>query len=120
MMIQTDTCHVEPFEKPFDQNALESADAVYLAVSGMGCPRCAMRVNNSLLNLDGVLLSEVVLENGIAAVAYDPARVTPADLVQAVSNAGNDGRHHYAARVFVQVSAREAIRQPSEIPATYE
>ncbi len=120
MMGQTDTCHVEPVQKPVDPDTLKSADVVYLTITGMGCPRCAMRVNNSLLNLDGVLLSEMVLENGIAVVAYDPARVTPADLVQAVSNAGNDGRHHYAARVFVQVSAREAIRQPSEIPATYD
>ena len=109
-MIQTDHCHVEPFEKPLDQNALEVADVVYLAVSGMGCPRCAMRVKNSLLRLNGVLLSEVSLENGIAAVAYDPARVTPSDLAQAVSDAGNDGRHQYEARVFAQVSAREAIR----------
>lgn len=109
-MNQTDNCHIEPFEKPFDQNALESANVVFLAVSGMGCPRCAMRVNNSLLRLDGVLLSEVILENGAAAVAYDPAHVTPADLVQAVSDAGNDGRHHYAARVIGQVSAREAVR----------
>lgn len=119
-MNQTDDCHVEPVQKPLDPCALESADVVYLAVSGMGCPRCATRVNNSLLNLDGVLLSEVILENGLAAVAYDPGRVTPADLVRAVSNAGNDGRHHYAARVFLQVSAREAVRQPSEIPTTYE
>jgi copper chaperone CopZ len=119
-MHQTDHCHVEPVQKPLDPHALESADVAYLAVSGMGCPRCAMRVNNSLLNLDGVLLSEVILENGLAAVAYDRGRVTPADLVQAVSEAGNDGHHHYAARVFLQVSAREAIRQPSETASTYE
>jgi copper chaperone CopZ len=109
-MDQTDSCHVEPFEKPLDPNALQNADVVYLAVSGMGCPRCATRVNNRLLKVDSVLLSEVVLENGIAEVAYDPTQVTPADLVRAVSDAGNDGRHHYAAHVFAQVSAREAIR----------
>jgi copper chaperone CopZ len=119
-MHQTDHCHIEPVQKPLDSRALERADVVYLAVSGMGCPRCAMRVNNSLLKLEGVLLSEVILENGIAAVAYDPGRVTPTDLVRAVSDAGNDGRHHYAARVFLQVSAREAVRQPSAIPTTYE
>lgn len=103
-------CHVEAFEKPLERGALAHAETAYLAVSGMGCPRCATRVNNSLLRLDGVLLSEIVLEECLAAVAYDPERVTPADLVQAVADAGNDGRHRYAARLLVQMPAREALR----------
>lgn len=103
-------CHVDPIEKPVDHAALEHAEAVYLAVQGMGCPRCAMRVQNGLLRLDGVLLAEVVLERNAAAVAYDFAQVEPADLVQAVTDAGNDGRHHYAAQVVAQMPAHEALR----------
>lgn len=108
--METHHCHLEPFEKPLDQKAVEVADVVYLAVSGMGCPRCAMRVNNSLLRLNGVLLSEVIVENGTAAIAYDPAHVTPSDLIRAVLDAGADGHHHYTARILAQVSAREVIR----------
>ena len=48
-----------------------------LAVWGMGCPRCAMRVHNGLLGVDGILLVEVILERGMAGVAYDPAQVDP-------------------------------------------
>lgn len=98
--METNHCHIEPFEKPFDQAALEAADVIYLVVSGMGCPRCATRVSNSLLRLNGVLACEVILEHGIATVAYDAVHVTPSDLVQAVSDAGNDGHHHYAARIL--------------------
>jgi copper chaperone CopZ len=103
-------CHVDVLQKPLDRAALAHAQVAYLTVSGMGCPRCATRVNNSLLTLDGVLLSEIVLAECLAAVAYDPERVTPADLVQAVADAGNDGHHRYAARFLVQVPPREALR----------
>lgn len=41
-------CHVDPMVKPVNQAALENAEAVYLAVQGMGCPRCAMRVQKRL------------------------------------------------------------------------
>lgn len=103
-------CHVEALQKPLDRDALAQAQAVYLAVSGMGCPRCATRVNNSLLRLDGVLVSEVVLEDCLAAVAYDPAVVTPSDLIEAVADAGNDDRHRYTARILAQMPASEVLR----------
>lgn len=103
-------CHVDPIVKPVDQTALKDAEAAHLAVQGMGCQRCALRVQNGLLRLEGVLIAEVVLANNTAAVAYDPVRVQPADLVQAVADAGNDGRHHYTAHVYAQMPASEALR----------
>lgn len=106
---QHENCHVEPVEKTLDRQALAEAELAYLAVRGMGCPRCAMRVRNGLLSLDGVLLAEVILENGMAAVAFDPDRVRSADLVQAVAGAGNDGRHHYLAQVVQQGPAKQEL-----------
>ena len=101
-MSEIENCQVEPLEKTLDQDALANAKAAYLAVYGMGCPRCAMRVRNGLLGLDGVLMAEVHLEKGIAAAAFDPNMVTPSDLVAAVVGAGNDGRHHYQAEFIKQ------------------
>jgi copper chaperone CopZ len=109
-MTENDNCHVEPIEKAIDQTALQMAQAAFLSVSGMGCPRCATRVRNGLLTLDGVLVAEVRLENGIAAAAYDPKRVTPDILAQAVASAGNDGKHHYRAEVLKILPADEALR----------
>ncbi len=90
-------CEVEPFEKPVKEEALSQAATAYLAVQGMGCPRCALRVRNGLLKLDGVFLAEVALERGTALVTYDPQRLGSAELLQAVSAAGDDGRHFYRA-----------------------
>ncbi len=102
-------CHVEPLEKPVDHEALSGAMAAQLAVWGMGCPRCAMRVRNSLLALDGVLIAEVHLNLCVAAVVYDPLRVTCDDLLRAVSAAGNDGRHHYEAELIRRLHAIHAL-----------
>jgi copper chaperone CopZ len=102
-------CQVYPVEKSFDPHALENAMAAYLVVQGMGCPRCAIRVRNGLLSLDGVLLAEVQLEQGIAAAAFDPQRVTLDDLITAVASAGNDGRHHYQAELIREAPAMDVV-----------
>ncbi len=108
-MSEHENCHVDPVEKPLDSAALELAQAAFLGVSGMGCPTCAMRVRNGLLDLDGVLIADVHLENGVAAVAYDPAEVTLDGLVTAVFQSGNDGRHHYQAQIIQTLPANEAF-----------
>lgn len=101
-------CHVDPLEKPPDHAAISEAMAAYLAVWGMGCPNCAMRVRNSLLNLDGVLLVDIFLEQAMAVVSYDPKRVNSDELVRAVAGASNDGRHHYRAEVMTVMTVAEA------------
>jgi len=107
--MEHENCHVEAVEKPLEEAALATAMAAYLSVSGMGCPRCATRVRNGLLTLEGVLVADVFLERGVAAAAYDPQRVAPDDLVNAVADSGNDGRHHYRAEVLSVVPATEAL-----------
>ena len=109
-----ENCHVDPLDKPVDLEGLASAMIAYLAVRGMGCPRCAMRVRNGLLSLDGVLLADVHHEHGIAAVAYIPQRLIPDDLVLAVSCAVNDGRHNYQAQFIKGDTAKHALRQLSK------
>ena len=104
-MSEHENCHVEPMEKPVDPAALASAEIAYLAVRGMGCPRCAMRVRNGLLGLDGVLTAEILLADGLAVAAYDPARLAADDLVAAVGAAGNDGRHRYQAQLIQRMPA---------------
>jgi copper chaperone CopZ len=102
-------CNVEPLDKPLDESALSTAVIAYLAVGGMGCPRCATRVRDGLLKLDGVLFVEVQLEDGIAAAAYEPNRVNSNDLLFAIVGAGNDGNHNYSAQMLEQLPARQVI-----------
>lgn len=105
-----ENCQVEPLQKRFDPKALAHADSALLAVSGMGCPRCAVRVRNELLRLNGVLLADVDLDQATALAAFDPDLIAATDLIMAVAAAGNDGRHRYRAQVVSQAPAAEALR----------
>lgn len=108
-MTDHENCHVDPVKKPLDKEALVTAVAAFLGVSGMGCPTCTMRVRNGLLSLGGVLYADVFLQNGVAAVAFDPSLVTVDNLLSAVAGAGNDGRHHYDAHLLQTMPANEAF-----------
>lgn len=61
---------------------------VVLHVDGMHCATCPITVRTVLRRLDGVSDAIVSTESKTARVTYDPARVTPARLAQAVTDAG--------------------------------
>lgn len=102
-------CYVEPIEKPLDQAALHTAEVTFLSVSGMGCPRCAIRVRNGLLLQDAVLFADVYLQKGIVIVAYAPGQTTPDNLVTVVANVDHGGRHDYQAVILQTMPAVEAF-----------
>ena len=88
-------CHVEDLEKPVDEDALRQSSLAIMAISGMGCPTCATRVRNGLLERPGVVRVIVRLEKGLAWVNFDSAAVTPEGLAEAVSRAGRASKHVY-------------------------
>ena len=93
-------CHVDAIHKsPSVEERREHATAL-LAVQGMGCPNCANRVRNSLLQVYGVVSVDIALEVGKAQVLFNPLLAGPNDLTRAVAAAGGDGRHEYRARVI--------------------
>ena len=65
-------------------------DNVSFKVEGMTCGGCVASVKRVLEALPGVSTVNVTLDPGRATVAYDPARVTPEALRDAVRNAGYD------------------------------
>jgi copper chaperone CopZ len=96
-----ENCYVEPiYKNAVPAQQLQQADWATLAVSGMGCHNCATRVRNSLLSLEGVYGVDVYLNMALAEVAYARAKVLPGQLVDAVAQAGNDGRHEYRAQLI--------------------
>lgn len=102
---QHTSCHVEAIESPVSQEELFSADTAIFAVEGMGCPTCATRVRNGLLQIDGVLAAEVVLRTATAKVWYDPSLVMPAAVAAGLPAITADGKHHYAARLLDPVES---------------
>ena len=64
---------------------------VELAVGGMTCASCAARIEKKLNRLDGVTAT-VNFATETATVAYDPATVSPDDLVATVAATGYTAR----------------------------
>lgn len=57
-------------------------------ISGMSCGHCKSAVEKALANLQGVSRVEVFLEEGLAVVEFDPARVEVADLKKEIEETG--------------------------------
>ncbi|SFL50245.1 copper chaperone [Methanobrevibacter olleyae] len=61
-----------------------------LNVVGMHCPSCVMAVELSMKDLDGVEEAKAELDTSSVKVDYDSEKVTDADLIAAVKEAGFD------------------------------
>lgn len=68
--------------------SLDSGDALQLDIAGMTCASCVHHVEKALRNVPGVDEANVNLALETARVSFDPSRAKPADLVEAVSQAG--------------------------------
>lgn len=61
---------------------------IVLSVEGMHCGSCAQKITAKLSALPGVTAVAVDHQTGSAQVAYDPSKVKPEALVEAVKAAG--------------------------------
>ena len=68
-----------------------ASDRIELPIDGMTCASCAARIERKLNKLDGVTAS-VNYATEKAAVEFDPAQVTPQELVDAVEQVGYSAR----------------------------
>lgn len=57
-----------------------------LKIDGMSCGHCVASVKKALERLDGVTVEHVAV--GAATVAYDPDLASPAQIAEAVGDAG--------------------------------
>ena len=66
----------------------QSNKNVNIKISGMGCASCAIKIEKSLNNLDGVDSAQVNLGTEEASVDYDPAKINLVELEGAVEKVG--------------------------------
>ena len=72
------------------QLVAEKENSISFPVAGMTCAACQARVQRALSAEPGVIDASVNLVTRSAAVRYDPAAVTPQDLIEAVRATGYD------------------------------
>ena len=85
---------------------------VSLPVAGMTCAGCAARVEDRLRRTSGVREASVNLATGRATVTFDPARVEPGRLVEAIRRSGYDSP---AERVILALRGVELVSDPTPI-----
>jgi copper chaperone len=69
---------------------MDDMEDLTLQIDGMSCGHCVARVKKALSNLDGVEVRNV--EVGSAEMSYDPSRVSPGQVLEAVDAAGYEPR----------------------------
>jgi copper chaperone len=65
-------------------------ETLTLNIKGMTCGGCVKSITNVLQQLPGVSTVNVSLEHNNATIAYDPAKVKPAQFNSAIEDAGFD------------------------------
>jgi len=78
--------HMSP--APSATTLSRSLRSVAIPVEGMTCFTCELTVASSLKRLPGVQSAEAKVNEGVAYVRYDPARVSLDDLIAAINKTG--------------------------------
>jgi mercuric transport protein len=68
--------------------SLAASKTVTFAVKGWTCGSCAAATRIALKRLDGVENVDTNIENAVAVIAYDDAKVTPEKMIQAIEKLG--------------------------------
>jgi copper chaperone CopZ len=111
------------YQGPVERQAVDATpagSAREFTVEGMTCGGCVDTITAALTKLPGVQSAKVVLADKKALVVADRAKVTDAQIIAAITDAGYTGRAAAAAEPVAQTPA--AIGEPSpssgtEIPA---
>jgi copper chaperone len=69
---------------------MDDMEDLTLQIDGMSCGHCVARVQKALSKLDGVDVRNVQV--GVAEMGYDPSRVSPDRILEAVDAAGYEPR----------------------------
>ena len=61
---------------------------ITLTIGGMSCGHCVSAIERVLKALDGVQSAVVSLDNKNAQIGFDPDKVTPEQMIQAITEEG--------------------------------
>lgn len=95
-------CHIEPVSRVAAPTESDRREVAIFAVLGMGCPNCAIRIENKLVATQGVLDAHFDHIADMGVVVFNPELVNTKALTELVSQAGDGDRHEYAAWLLTQ------------------
>ena len=87
--------HYVDFVEDTVEEDLEPITAAFFVVFGMDCPRCAARIRNSLLSVEGVIEAYVDYAGSTVQVIFNPQLTNVPALVTTVNQTPAENRHGY-------------------------
>ena len=75
-------------EKEQEKTVAENVREMTIPVEGMSCNSCVANVKSSLKPMEGIQGVRVSLEQRNATIAYEPEKVSPEQVQQAINNLG--------------------------------
>ena len=81
-------CVGKSHHRYYRSNNIKVMEKKNFAVSGMKCVHCKARVEEAIRALDGVVSAEGNLAEASVAVEYDPTRLSPQQIKDAVDTCG--------------------------------
>jgi len=61
---------------------------LHLGIKGMGCASCVSTIENALKEENGIITAEVNFAASTAEISYDPDKITPSTIRQAIAGVG--------------------------------
>ena len=95
-----DPCQITPVHKSITEEEKLTTLVTYLAISGLNCPNCALRVKNALMNEYGVIDALIDHADGLGEITFNPNLIEKSKLLKIISSAGGDGVHSYSAIIM--------------------
>ena len=75
-------------EKEQEKTVAENSREMTIPVEGMSCNSCVANVKSTLKPMEGIQGVTVSLEHRNATIAYEPEKVSPEQVQQAINNLG--------------------------------
>ena len=63
-------------------------DEIEVSIKGMTCSSCVFLIESNLMKVPGILKAGVALSTERGKIKYDPEKLGPRDIVEAINNLG--------------------------------
>ena len=103
------TAPIKPLNNKFALSDIRSAKAVHFIIKNIHCSICAIALHNYLVSITGIYIADVSFEKGLAAIAYDPAKIDIKDIVAAIARFGESLRRYYRAEFVMSGLAKDVL-----------
>ena len=77
----------------FKKKSVENTQSLTLSLTGLHCSNCAVNIDLSLEDLDGVVSSKTNYARSVSVVDFDPEKVDPKKIIAEITKLGYQAKN---------------------------